>query len=237
MLCAKAIPNTDPHRWYTARVPGGHRIVMFFDADLSALEELLDSSVFLVALAATRHVGRRIHDGGYALSEPPITRTAASTRAVKVTGDRWLAVGDAAISFDPLSSQGCGDSASRRRAGRRRASGYSGGRPIRAGEIRRVDRRDVDAAPGGTREILRDGTALEAARILATPIGNRRLIPPLGGRERKLIDFSPWRLPTRPIQRLHGRRTLSHCCSHIGSHLIGDTVSGRSISKQEKSSR
>ena len=82
-------------------------MVMFFsDADLPALQRLRDDSSFLAALAATRHVAPRIRAGGYLLSGAPITRTAASTRAVEVAGDGWLAVGDAAISFDPLSSQG-----------------------------------------------------------------------------------------------------------------------------------
>lgn len=93
--------------WYTARVPGGKRIAIFFtDADLPARKEVRDEASFLHALSVTRQVQPRLDEGGYRLELPPVTRSAASTRARQVVGDWWLAVGDAAVCFDPLSSQG-----------------------------------------------------------------------------------------------------------------------------------
>ena len=104
----RTLVEAAPHGWwYSAKIPGGRRMVMFFsDADLPALQELRDAASFLAALDATHHVAQRIRDGGYKASGSPITRTAASARAAEVTGEGWLSVGDAAISFDPLSSQG-----------------------------------------------------------------------------------------------------------------------------------
>jgi flavin-dependent dehydrogenase len=43
---------------------------------------------------------------GYSAISAPRAVAADSSRLVPVTGERWIAVGDAACTFDPLSSQG-----------------------------------------------------------------------------------------------------------------------------------
>jgi flavin-dependent dehydrogenase len=48
----------------------------------------------------------RISAGGYALVAPPRRVDAGSARLDLACGDGWLAVGDAAMSFDPISSHG-----------------------------------------------------------------------------------------------------------------------------------
>ena len=48
----------------------------------------------------------RIEAGGYAMTAPPRRADAGSARLDRVCGDGWLAVGDAAMSCDPLSSHG-----------------------------------------------------------------------------------------------------------------------------------
>jgi len=95
--------------WFTAPTPDGGRLVGFFtDADLSVAGRV--SARFGDHLAATRHVsayarldrrdGLRAH-----LSKPH--RAAAHTAWLdRVTGPGWVAAGDAAVAFDPLSSQG-----------------------------------------------------------------------------------------------------------------------------------
>jgi flavin-dependent dehydrogenase len=89
--------------WYTAPIPRGRRIVAFYsDADLMAAME--DS---LVERAVTaRQVAQTLHECQFV----PIgfeEITAASTAALNPCGGkRWLAAGDAALTFDPLSSQG-----------------------------------------------------------------------------------------------------------------------------------
>ena len=48
----------------------------------------------------------RIDSGGYVLVAPPRRVDAGSARLDRACGDGWLAIGDAAMSFDPISSHG-----------------------------------------------------------------------------------------------------------------------------------
>ncbi|MFF8280719.1 NAD(P)/FAD-dependent oxidoreductase, partial [Streptomyces lateritius] len=93
--------------WYTAPQPSGGRLVAYFtDTDLPAAP--YTARHFHRRMLATRHVSRwaRRH-------EPTPTPLAAPRRAAahtahldRVYGDGWTAAGDAAVAFDPLSSQG-----------------------------------------------------------------------------------------------------------------------------------
>lgn len=93
--------------WYTAPQPSGARLVAYFtDADLPVASHT--ARHFRRRMTATRHVSRWIHRDG-----PPPTSPAAPRRAAAHTahldtvyGDGWTAAGDAAVAFDPLSSQG-----------------------------------------------------------------------------------------------------------------------------------
>lgn len=97
--------------WYTAPLPGGHRVVVLHgDAD-DASEVLRRDGAWAERLAATRHVRHAV--GDTALLSPPRATEACGARLDRFAGGgggpRWLAVGDAALSFDPLSSQGLFD--------------------------------------------------------------------------------------------------------------------------------
>jgi flavin-dependent dehydrogenase len=48
----------------------------------------------------------RINEGGYLMNVPPRRVDAGSARLDRAGGDGWLAIGDAALSFDPISSHG-----------------------------------------------------------------------------------------------------------------------------------
>jgi flavin-dependent dehydrogenase len=48
----------------------------------------------------------RIDEGGYSITAPPWRVDAGSARLDRAGGDGWLAIGDAAMSFDPISSHG-----------------------------------------------------------------------------------------------------------------------------------
>jgi 2-polyprenyl-6-methoxyphenol hydroxylase-like FAD-dependent oxidoreductase len=91
--------------WYTAGLPGGRRIAACMtDADLARRGRLGDAHQWRRALAAAPNVGALLR-----ASEPcgpPVVRPAQSRRLEPAAGDRWLAVGDSASRFDPLSSQG-----------------------------------------------------------------------------------------------------------------------------------
>jgi flavin-dependent dehydrogenase len=91
--------------WYTAALPGDRRIVACMtDADLARRLRLNDSAMWHRHLAATSVIAKIAHAG--AVLEPFIVRAASSRRIDRPAGKRWLAVGDCASRFDPLSSQG-----------------------------------------------------------------------------------------------------------------------------------
>lgn len=91
--------------WYTAKVPAGRLVAHLTDADLAA-RELRTPEGFLEHVARTRHLAPRLR--GYDLDRLPAPRwtPAHGVRLTPATGPGWLAVGDAALAFDPLSSQG-----------------------------------------------------------------------------------------------------------------------------------
>jgi flavin-dependent dehydrogenase len=93
--------------WYTARVPCGERVVAFLtDADLVDRAAMLSAAGFAARLGATRYVRGLIMVHRYEPVGPPRAASAQTARLDRVGGVGWAAVGDAAISFDPLSSQG-----------------------------------------------------------------------------------------------------------------------------------
>ena len=85
--------------WYSAVLPGSRAVVAYMtDSDL------YDNEVWCRKLQRTVHAQSIIKD--YAFDAPPRVVAANSSRLQRVTGDGWLAAGDAAMSFDPLSGQG-----------------------------------------------------------------------------------------------------------------------------------
>lgn len=100
------VESTELGWWYSAPTPRGHWAVAFFtDADLQhrawrtglGWVDLLDRS------QATR---RRLAAQGFVPRGSATVVAADSARLDRFTGDGWLAVGDAAMSYDPLSSHG-----------------------------------------------------------------------------------------------------------------------------------
>ncbi|HEX2188916.1 MAG TPA: tryptophan 7-halogenase, partial [Longimicrobiaceae bacterium] len=91
--------------WYTARLPCGERVAAFLaDAATARGGRLPAPDPFLAALARTTHVRAALT--GYALASAPRGADAGSARLDPPVGDGWIAAGDAALSFDPLSSHG-----------------------------------------------------------------------------------------------------------------------------------
>jgi flavin-dependent dehydrogenase len=93
--------------WYSAPLPGGDHVVSFHtDSDIGVHLSLLNRERFLSALGATRHLAPWLPLSAYRLHNGPF-RTSAATRWLSTfLGQAWLAVGDASLTFDPLSSQG-----------------------------------------------------------------------------------------------------------------------------------
>ncbi|MFJ8042037.1 FAD-dependent oxidoreductase [Kitasatospora sp. NPDC096147] len=90
--------------WYTAPMPGGRRLLGYFtDADLAAPTGL---AAFRRLLDRTTHVARLAAAHPPAPDVPPRRAPAHSAQLDTPLGPGWLAVGDAATAFDPLSAQG-----------------------------------------------------------------------------------------------------------------------------------
>ncbi|MBV9108383.1 MAG: tryptophan 7-halogenase, partial [Gemmatimonadetes bacterium] len=89
--------------WYAARLPSGERVAAFL-TDPGAGGRVLSPPAFQSALARTTHVRAAL--AGYALASRPRGADAGSARLAPPAGDGWIAAGDAAISYDPLSSHG-----------------------------------------------------------------------------------------------------------------------------------
>jgi flavin-dependent dehydrogenase len=97
--------------WYSARLADGRMAVAFMtDGDL--LERSFRGpggiAAWRAALAATRETRERVGDGAVAgdLHKGLRILPAETSRLDRISGDGWLAVGDAAAAYDPLSSYG-----------------------------------------------------------------------------------------------------------------------------------
>lgn len=80
--------------WYTAPLPA-NRLAAMFISDPPA-----------PSFEPAGHTLARIARHGYRLADPPRVVDARSARLEVFGGDGWLAIGDAAMSLDPLSSHG-----------------------------------------------------------------------------------------------------------------------------------
>ena len=91
--------------WYSARPERGCVVGTYMtDADLVARAPGGARSLWRDRLATTIHTRARLA-AGRAVAEVWV-RSATSRILARTAGESWLAVGDAAMSFDPLSSQG-----------------------------------------------------------------------------------------------------------------------------------
>ena len=97
-----------PHGWwYTALVPAHQRIVVYLtDATDPTAIQSRTTDGFALLLKQSRHIQARLADHGYIIAARPTLVAADTSRLTCPAGDRWVAAGDAALAFDPLSSQG-----------------------------------------------------------------------------------------------------------------------------------
>jgi flavin-dependent dehydrogenase len=97
--------------WYSALLADGRLAVAFLtDGDL--LDRRLRRSdggvAWCSALEATRETRARIESHGYEMEGGVRILPAETSRLDTIAGDGWLALGDAAAAYDPLSSNGIG---------------------------------------------------------------------------------------------------------------------------------
>jgi flavin-dependent dehydrogenase len=84
--------------WYTGRLPGRRRVAAFISSDrpdVKAWEERLRS---------TRHISPLLRE--YRYCGPLVVRPAESSMLERSAGSGWIAIGDAASSYDPIASRG-----------------------------------------------------------------------------------------------------------------------------------
>jgi len=90
---------------YSALMPAGRLVVVVMtDSDLAHGARLHDEATWRALIASSRHTSRRV-DGARCVAAP-VVASACSQRIDPIADDGWIAVGDAASSFDPLSSMG-----------------------------------------------------------------------------------------------------------------------------------
>jgi flavin-dependent dehydrogenase len=87
--------------WYTTPLPGARRVLAYLTDEDLWRDGLRD---WHALLGETLHIARCA--GQNALKARAAAYPAETAHAKRVAGDDWIAVGDAAASFDPLSSQG-----------------------------------------------------------------------------------------------------------------------------------
>ena len=97
--------------WYGALLPDGRLSVGFYtDPDLLTAPLNRNLEAWRSYISETDYIGRWIEDAGFQVKQPPRMWSAGTTwlseAAGVVDGAPWMAIGDAAAAFDPLSSHG-----------------------------------------------------------------------------------------------------------------------------------
>jgi flavin-dependent dehydrogenase len=90
--------------WYTSLLPDELRVVSFHCLPETAREYQRNPELFAATLNATGMLPQSVSAGQFV--KPLQARDASTALASKICGANWVAVGDAALSFDPISAQG-----------------------------------------------------------------------------------------------------------------------------------
>lgn len=99
------IKSTRAGWWYTAPLPQQQRVIAFHGAAQDVRDLYQDENAFL-ASAEQSGVSDTPLKGLLSIAAPLHSCDAGVSLSPAVAGPRWFAIGDAALSFDPLSSQG-----------------------------------------------------------------------------------------------------------------------------------
>lgn len=101
------IEATESGWWYGARLPD-NRLILSFTSDPETLRQfkLYDVERWRLAFKQTRFMQARIPPGLLGRVSALIPKGAPTAILSAVAGDHWLAVGDAASAYDPITSAG-----------------------------------------------------------------------------------------------------------------------------------
>jgi flavin-dependent dehydrogenase len=99
------IESVEDGWWYSALLPNSDVVTAYMtDADLYAKGSRAEANYWRRKFRHTKHTSRRVNR--LVLASGPLVVAANSSQIDRVAADNWLAVGDAAMAFDPLSGQG-----------------------------------------------------------------------------------------------------------------------------------
>jgi flavin-dependent dehydrogenase len=99
------VEAVDQGWWYSARLPNSQLVIAYMtDSDLYAKGNRNQATYWQEQLQQARHTHARAKN--YSVNTEPLIFAATSSRLDSPVGRNWLAVGDAALTVDPLSSQG-----------------------------------------------------------------------------------------------------------------------------------
>jgi flavin-dependent dehydrogenase len=105
--CTTLVEAAPDGWWYTTPLPAERRVVAFLtDADLLPAPAARTAPDWYERLEQAPHIQGRLTSSGCALHSDPPVLDAAVAHLDHPAGRGWVAAGDAAVSFDPLSSQG-----------------------------------------------------------------------------------------------------------------------------------
>jgi flavin-dependent dehydrogenase len=101
------VEATEDGWWYTAPMPHDRRVLAFHtDADLPAARVASDRDALMARAESTSELSELLHHSGFAAEETAGFTAAHTATLEPCAGPGFLAAGDAALAFDPLSSQG-----------------------------------------------------------------------------------------------------------------------------------
>ena len=104
MTLIEAVPNG---WWYSALLPNKIRVVSFFtNSNLPAAKQAVTYMGWKMLMHRTTYIKKIFEKHKYYLMYGPHARMSNGSILQKVIGHKWLAVGDASITFDPVSSHG-----------------------------------------------------------------------------------------------------------------------------------
>jgi flavin-dependent dehydrogenase len=115
--------------WYTARLPGQRiAVAVATSHELYQHHRFDEQLVWLTSLAQTRHIAPALAECRF-VPGSLVVCDAPSFVLDHLHGDHWLAVGDAASSYDPISSQGIYKALADGLGGGRAIAAHLGGNP------------------------------------------------------------------------------------------------------------
>lgn len=96
-----------PNGWWYAAPLSGNRLIVTYMTDADLMDKaMLDYDYFIAEAMNTTMVKDMLEAVEIKGNTLPINKSASTSNLAVSYGDNWIAVGDAAISYDPLSSYG-----------------------------------------------------------------------------------------------------------------------------------